>query len=131
MPAWYDPLLKPPPDPIALAGARPINTQKALRLLDRRTQIVASSNLRTDLPSICFANWVRSCQRTRFARSNSEIFLTSPNFLLTTLLACGLLAKIISLLDFNKLGHSISLRLKPRDDFGNKVMRDCRLTTIY
>ena len=37
--------------------------------------------------------------------SNSEIFFTSPNFLLTALLACGLLAKIITLLDFNELGH--------------------------
>ena len=59
-----DPLLKPPPDPIALAGARPINTQKVLRLK-------ISNSL----------------------RSNSEIFLTSPNFLLTTLKGFSLLAK--------------------------------------
>ena len=90
-----------------LAGALLSNTQKALRLLNKGTQIVASSNLRTDLPSICFANWVRSCQLTRFASSNSEIFLTSPNFLLTALLACGLLVKATTLQDFNKLGHSL------------------------
>ena len=51
-----DPLLKPPPYPLALAGARPFNTQKALRLK-------ISNSL----------------------RSNNEIFLTSPNFLLTAL----------------------------------------------
>ncbi|WP_282925509.1 hypothetical protein, partial [Peptoniphilus genitalis] len=60
--------LKPPPDPIALAGARPINTQKALRLK-------ISNSL----------------------RSNSEIFLTSPNFLLTALLDCGVLANFTNL----------------------------------
>ena len=62
------PSLNLPPDPIALAGARPINTQKALRLK-------ISNSL----------------------SSNSEIFLTSPNFLLTTLLACDLLAKLITI----------------------------------
>ena len=55
---------KPPLNtPDDLAGARPNNTQKALRLK-------ISNSL----------------------RSNSEIFLTSPNFLLTTLLACDILA---------------------------------------
>ena len=71
------PLLKPPPYPLALAGARPITTQKALRLK-------ISNSL----------------------RSNSEIFLTSPNFLLTALLACGLLANFITLQHFNELGRN-------------------------
>ena len=106
---------KPPlTTPNDLAGARPINTQKALRLLNRGTQIVASSNLRTDLPSICFANWVRSCQLTRFASSNSEIFLTSPNFLLTALLIISVLASFTTLLDFNKLDHLISSLLSTK-----------------
>ncbi|MDU6097935.1 hypothetical protein [Peptoniphilus harei] len=61
------PSLNLPPNPIALAGARPYNTQKALRLK-------ISNSL----------------------RSNSEIFLTSPNFLLTALLACGILAKFMT-----------------------------------
>ena len=32
MPAWYDPSLNLPLIPIALAGARPINTQKGFQL---------------------------------------------------------------------------------------------------
>ena len=59
------PLLRPPSYPLALAGAWPINTQKALRL----------------------KFWTRS-----FHSLKQQNFLMPSNFLLTALLSCDLLA---------------------------------------
>ena len=91
------PSLNLPPDPIALAGARPINTQKVLRLKTDEHKLSRAPICELTYHQFAFANWVRSCQLTRSVCLSSEIFLTSPNFLLTALLACGLLANFTTL----------------------------------
>ena len=51
--------------------------------------------------------------------------------MLTALLACGLLAYLTNLSDFNKLGHSISLLLKCEVVDCYKVMSSYSIVTYY